>query len=341
MTNSQETMQTSQFKDMRTGLIAFGVIQIIFGGFCALLIPFMILGMLVSTISGKGTTAPIAPMNARMMVPGVLFYAILAIWFIWMGIGSIKARRWARALILVSSSLWLIGGIGVLIFMLLLMPRMYDQMAKNTQMPPAAVLVMKSMMIGFMTVFYVVIPAVFVLFYKSKNVKATCEFRDPQVRWTDKCPLPVLAVSFIFGFWAASMLFMGCHRWTIPFFGFILSGVTGGAVVLIVMFISAYLAWGTYRLDIKAWWCSLFWIIIWALSTAITFSRVSISDLYEKMSFSRQQIDMIKQSGVLQTPIMAVPFVLWSLGLLAYLLYIRRYFVQPPGQQNLLQQTSI
>jgi len=337
MTNSQETMQTSQFKDMRTGLIAFGVIQIIFGGFCALSIPLMIFGMLASTALGKSSAAPI---SVRMMVPSVLFYVVLAVWFIWMGIGSIKAKRWARALILVSSSLWLICGIGGLIFMLLFLPGMYDQMAKNPQMPPAAVSIMKFTMIGFMTVFYVVIPAVFVLFYKSKNVKATCEFRDPQVRWTDKCPLPVLAVSFIFGLWAASMLFTGCYKWTIPFFGFILSGLTGAAVVLIVMFISAYLAWGTYRLDIKAWWCSLFWIIAWALSTGITFSRVSIWDLYEKMNFPKEQMDMMRQYGMPQTSTMAVLVGLWSLGLLAYLLYIRRYFVSPPGQESSLQQNQ-
>jgi len=338
MANHEETMQTSQFKDMRTGLIAFGIIQIIFGGFCALAIPFMIFGMLVSTISGKSSAAPI---SVRMMVPSVLFYVVLAIWFIWMGVGSIKARRWARALILVSSSLWLIGGICGLIFMFLFIPGMYDQMAKNTQMPRPAVLIMKSVMIGFMTVFYVVIPAALVLFYKSKNVKATCEFRDPQVRWTDKCPLPVLAISFLFGIWAASALFTGFYRWTIPFFGFILSGIPGATVALVIMLLSAYNAWGTYRLDIKAWWCSVLLIIALALSTAITFSRVSIWDLYEKINFPKQQMDMMKQSGVLQTSTMVVLGGLWSLGLLAYLLYIRRYFVSPPDQESPSQHSYI
>jgi len=342
MANHEETMQSSEFKDKKTGLIAFGVIQIIFGGFCALAIPFMIFGMLVSTISRK---SPAPPMSGHLMIPGILFYVILAIWFIWMGIGSIKARRWARALILVSSSVWLICGIGGLIVMLLFLPGMYDQMDKNPQMPRAAVLIMKFIMIGFMTVFYVVIPAVFVLFYKSKNVKATCEFRDPQVRWTDKCPLPVLAVSFIFGIWAASALFTGFYRWTIPFFGFILSGIPGAAVALVIMLLSAYAAWGTYRLDINGWWCSVLLIIALALSTVITFSRVNLwdvySDFYEKMNFSQQQIDMMKQYCVPLTSTMTVLGGLWSLGLLAYLLYIRRYFVSPPDQESPSQHSYI
>jgi len=338
MTNHEEAMQSSEFKDKKTGLIAFGVIQIIFGGFCALAIPLMILGMLVSTISAK---SPTPPMSARLMIPGVLFYVILAIWFISMGIGSIKTRRWARAIILVSSWLWLICGISALIVVLLFLPGMYDQMAQNTQMPRAAVIIMKSVMIGFMTVFYVIIPAVFVFFYGNKNVKATCEFRDHQVRWTDKCPLPVLAVSFLFGLWAVSMLFMGFYKWTMPFFGFIISGVTGAAVVLFIMLLSAYAAWGTYKLNIKAWWCSFFLIIALVISTAITFSRVNIWDFYEKMSFPKEQMDMMKQYGMPNNSTMVLSFGLWSLGFLGYLLYIRRYFVHPPNQQNLLQQTSI
>jgi hypothetical protein len=281
----------------------------------------VIFGLFVSTISRKDA------MSAHLMIPGILLYAVASIWFIWMGIGSIKARRWARALILVSSWLWLIGGIFGLIFILFFMS---GQIPKNTQMPRAAVLIMRSVMIGAMIIFYVVIPAVFVLFYKSKNVKATCEFRDPQVRWTDKCPLPVLAVSFIFAIWAASTLFMGLYRWRIPFFGFILSGIPGAAVALVIMLLSAYMAWGTYRLSIKAWWCSVLLIITHALSIAITFSRVSIWDFYEKMNFPKQQMDMMKHFSVLQ----AVFFGFWSIGLLAYLLYIRRYFVRPPVQES-------
>ncbi len=338
MANHEEAMQSSEFKDKKTGLIAFGIIQIIFGGFCALMIPFMILGMLISTISTK---SPAPPMSARLMIPGVLFYVILAIWFISMGIGSIKTRRWARAIILVSSWLWLICGINALIVVLLFLPGMYDQMAQNTQMPRAAVLIMKSVMIGFMTVFYIIIPAVFIFFYGNKNVKATCEFRDPQVRWTDKCPLPVLAVSFLFGLWAASMLFMACYHWTMPFFGFIISGATGAAVALIVLLLSVFNAWGTYKLNIKAWWCSLFLIIALTLSTAITFSRVNIWDFYEKMNFPKEQMDMMKQYGMPNNSTMVLSFGLWSLVFLGYLLYIRRYFVHPPTQENLLQQTSI
>jgi len=46
---------------------------------------------------------------APIAIISILFYALLAVLFVWLGIGSIMARRWARALVLVSSWFWLVG----------------------------------------------------------------------------------------------------------------------------------------------------------------------------------------------------------------------------------------
>ena len=335
MTDYEETLQSSDFKDRKTGLVVFGILQIILGGFCALMVPFMILGMIASTVLDNSAATPMRP---TMMIPGLLLYVLVAVWFICMGIGSIKARRWARALVLVSSWLWLICGISGLIFILLLMPDMYDQMGESGRMPPEVARIMKYFMTAFMTVLYVIIPAVLVLFYGSKNVKATCEFRDTHVRWTDKCPLPVLALSLMFGFWVVSMPFTLCYGCAIPFFGSILTGLSGAGVVLLVMLLAGYVAWGTYRLSINAWWCAVLLIIAWALSIAITFSRVSILDFYEKMNFPAQQLDAIKQFSISQD-YMVLFFGLWFVAFLGYLLYTRRYFVPSPEQEILSQQT--
>ena len=128
MAEHEEMIQSSDFKDRKTGLIVFGILQIILGGLCTLIVPFMIIGMLASTVLDESSAPPI---NISMMLPGVLLYTLAATWFISMGIGSIKARRWARALVLVSSWLWLISGTVGLIFVLLLMPDMYDRMGQS------------------------------------------------------------------------------------------------------------------------------------------------------------------------------------------------------------------
>ena len=326
-----EIMQNSDFKDRKTGLVVFGILQIILGGICALIVPFVIIGMIASAVIEDSSVPPV---NTSMIIPGVLFYALAAVWFICMGIGSIKARRWARALVLVSSWLWLIGGICGLVFILLFMPNMYDRMGQSGQMRRGAVTIMKYVMTGFMTVFYVILPGVLVLFYGSRNVKATCEFRDSKIRWTDKCPLPVLAVSFIFGLWAVSMLFMGFYKWTIAFFGFVLSGILGAGVALAAMLLFGYAAWGLYKLNIKAWWCAVLLTILWTLSVVITFSRVSMLDFYEKMNFPERQPEMMQQYGVPEASTMALSACLWFAGFLVYLLYIKKYFTPTSVQES-------
>ena len=147
MNDYEETLQSSDFKDRKTGLVVFGILQIIFGGFCALMVPFMIIGMIASVFLDSRTAAPV---NPAMIIPAVLLYALLAVWFIWMGIGSIKARRWARALILVSSWIWLIGGVGGLVFFLLFMPDMFEKMGESEQMPAVVAHIVKYVTIGFM-----------------------------------------------------------------------------------------------------------------------------------------------------------------------------------------------
>lgn len=331
MNNDGKMTSGSNIKDRKTGLVVFGIFEILLGAFCALMVPLMIFGMVASVALHKGSASSV---SAGTMIPGLLFYILLAAWFIWMGIGSIQARRWARALLLVTSWFWLISGIMGLVFMLVFLPDMYDQMCKNGPMPRQIAAVIKYMMIGFMVVFYVIIPGAFVLFYGSKHTKATCEQRDTHVRWTDKCPLPVLAVSLISGFWAACMLLMGFYGWAIPFFGVILSGIAGAVVVLVGALLLGYVAWGIYRLSINAWWCAALLIIIWGVSTAITFSRVSLMEFYEKMKFPAQQLEIMKQLALPQAPWMVLFCGLWVVIALAYLFYTRKYFTPPAEQRS-------
>ena len=324
MTNENQTVGVSDFKDRTTGLIVFGILEIILGAFCALAVPLMIFSMVFSI--HKSATPPVSA--GTMMIPGILIYVLMAVWFIWMGIGSIKARRWARALWLVSSWFWLISGMMGLVFMLVLMPNMYDQMGKSGQMPQQIVFIMKYAMIGFMVVFYVIIPGTLVFFYGSKHVKATCERRDPQIRWTDRCPLPVLALSLMSGLWAACMLLMGFYGWTIPFFGLILTGMAGAGVALVSMLLLGYMAWGTYRLSVKAWWCAVVLTIAWGVSTGITFSHVTLMDFYERMNFPAQQLEIMKQLTLPRTSWMVLCGEIWFVVILVYLLYTRKYFTR-------------
>ena len=100
MTDNTQATSVLEFRDCKAGLVTFGIIQIVLGIFCVLMVPLMLVGAVMASSHNVGS---VAPMNARMMIPGLLFYVALAAWFLWMGVGSIQARRWARALLLVIS----------------------------------------------------------------------------------------------------------------------------------------------------------------------------------------------------------------------------------------------
>jgi hypothetical protein len=326
MANDERTIGSKDFKDRKVGLIIFGIVEICLGAFCALMVPLMIFALLMVSTLGRGTAPPV---RLSMMIPALLIYLLLAVWFIWMGIGSIQARRWARALWLVCSWLGLISGVCGLLFMLVLMPDMYGQMSKNGQIPESVAVAMKYSMAGFMFFFYVILPGVFILFYGSRNVKATCEFRDPKLRWTDRCPLPVLAVSLISGFSAVCMPVIGFYGWAIPFFGFVLSGLAGAGVASAITILLGYVAWGTYRLNIKAWWCAVALVVALGASGSITFWRVSLMEFYEKMNFPAEQLIIMKQFDLSQSHWMVPFFLLWVIVALGWLSYTKRYFGRP------------
>ncbi|MBN1384140.1 MAG: hypothetical protein JW983_04570 [Elusimicrobia bacterium] len=316
MSDNEQAVQNQDFKDRKTGLVIFGILQIILGIVCALMIPLMIFSMVMRGSSSANMYAT----TTTTTIPGITFYVLFAVGFIWLGIGSIKARRWARALVLVISWIWIICGISGMLFMIFIMPDMYSRM------PEKAAHFMKYFMIIFLSILYIIIPGANILFYGRKDVKLTCESRDPAIRWTDKCPLPVLAMSIIFAGWTPSMLLMGFYGWAIPFFGFILSGIPGLIIILIVMLLAGYVAWGSYKLDIKAWWGAVLLTIIWSVSAIITFLQKGIYELYEKMNFPEQQLAVMKQYDIMQGSTMS-----WYIGLnaivfLVFLIYIKKYF---------------
>jgi hypothetical protein len=248
--------------------------------------------------------------------------------FVTLGIGSIKARRWARALALIIAWIWLLSGIlgiGVMAFVL---PKMFGgQMPDGQSLPEGARQVMVAVAIGFMTVIYVILPGLLVLFYGSRHVKATCEATDPVRRWTDACPLPVVALSLLLGLGAVSMALvpMG-YRVAVPFFGEFATGLPGLGVWLAFIGVSGYGAWATYRLRLSGWWTVLAFFLVAGASTALTFARHDALEMYRLAGYPHEQLAQLQQSGLLAGPWMAALMTAGPLLLVGYLLWVRRFF---------------
>lgn len=319
----EEETKVPDFKDRKGWLVFFGILQIILGGCCFLVTLSMVLGMIVAG-SIDNNASP--PMTLSTMIPLILVYVALDVWFIWMGIGSIKAKRWARALILTTSWIWLLTGITGIIFMIFFMPDMSTVMGEPGQVSRNVAFVAKIFLYTFYIIFVFIIPLVLVLFYGSKSVKQTCEFRDTTIRWTDKCPLPVLGLSLVFVFFALFTLLSHFFGSPIPFFGIILTGTLRTIILLVGTILLLFLAWGFYNLNIKAFWTSVVVCILGAISGVVTSFTISPSDFYKHMDFPPQTMEILNASPMPTKLNMGFYTILWFVVIVGYLFYTKKYF---------------
>jgi hypothetical protein len=278
--------------------------------------------------SAKATGAP-APFSA--ILPAVLIYGMLAVALVWLGIGSIMARRWARALMLIFSWSWLIMGLLVLLFMVFLMPKTLANLSSSgttshPALPSAAMGTVIVVVLLTFGVLFVILPAVWTLFYNSRHVKATCEARDPVTRWTDACPLPVLGFCSWLAFSVPMMLLMPISgHGVMPFFGIFLTGVPGTMFCLAIATLWSYAAWSLYKLEQRGWWLILIALCVFMASALLTYARHDVMEMYRLMGYPEAQIEQIQKSGLLVGNRMMWLMAFSALPFLGYLLFIRKF----------------
>ena len=312
------------YKDRSTGLVVFGILTIGLGCLAGSFVPLMLLGQAV------------APANTKIgfsgLLPAIFIYVVLAVALIGLGIGSMLARRWARALLLIFSWSWLALGLFEMVAMAFIMPKVLANLPStgtaNHPAPPAAVMdAVMVVMFLVLGVVFVILPAIWTYFYNSRHVKATCDARDPVTRWTDACPLPVLAVCLWAMFSVPMMLVMPitCHG-VAPFFGMFLTGVPGMIFYVVIAAFWGCAAWLMYRLDQRGWWLILIAICLGMASALVTFARHDVLEMYRLMDYPQAQIAQIQKTGLLEGNNMIWLMSFSALPFLGYLLFIKKYF---------------
>jgi hypothetical protein len=174
-------------------------------------------------------------------------------------------------------------------------------------------------------------PAVLAWLYQRRGVRETLEYFDPRFAWTDRCPTRVLAIS-------AWLLVMGIGAviYTLyavfPVYGRFVTGppaVGGMAVVAAVLF---WLAWGIYRLKPAAWWGTVVAAVAWPGSMIWTFTRLGYHEFYRQAGYTPQQVDMMMRMSGQWEDSSVWMMAMWSVVLVAFLLYVRRDFVEGPRE---------
>jgi len=319
MTGSNDA--TPDFKDRTLGLIIFGVAHILIGVFCALLIPLMFLSVALSnSVAGGG-------IDARSAWSASALYGFMAVVFVWLGVGSIRARRWARELILSLSWIWLLTGICSLIIGMLVIPAVVRGTGVADGIPPGMVSLIVLVIFGVVGLFYVVMPGALVLFYRSPHVAATCRARHPEPQWIDDCPPKLLTLMIVWVLGAVSVLLMPAYDFIFPLFGKVLTGAGGAVLWTLVLAACVGLAFGTCRRAPWAWWSGVALTVAAALSSSLVALRYDLTEITALMRLPEEQVTMISGLGLPDGwPMALINAVVWG-TFLVYLMTLRRFFV--------------
>ena len=328
-THSELDPTPVEFKDRKTSLVVFEILTLLGGCLCGLFVPLTFLGQMMS----ERTTG--IPANYASVLPTAGVYGSMAVALVWLGIGSIQAKRWARALLLIFSWSWLIMGLFSLLGFAMVVPRIAAMVESTAppggQLPPGTVKLLVILIpLLFIMVFLVVLPGIWILFYRGRSVKLTCEARDLEEPWTDRCPLQVLGISIWLWLGVPMLILMPvAYHGAMPLFGTFISGGLGALAYALLAIVWAYCAWGFFKLQPRAWWTLVFSLILLSASTILTYLRKDLDELYFVMGYTDQQIAQLQQFSPLTATTLVWGTIVFTGAVLGYLVYVRRYFRTP------------
>jgi hypothetical protein len=260
------------------------------------------------------------------------FYGALAAAFGWLGIGAVRARRWARDLLLSVTRIWLLTGAATLLLGAVLLPAMVRAMAAPAGVPPEVATAVILAVLGFVALSQVALPAALLLFLRSPDVAATCRARDPRPQFTDGCPDRVLTLAAVWALVALSVLVVPAYDFAFPCFGVLLRGAAGVLPWLFVLAAGVVLAWGSFRRARWAWWSGIAATAGAALATVLTTVVVGPADMLQAL-----QPVGAGEGGRASMPTLSVGalvagwLVVWG-SFLAYLWSLRPFFATVSGE---------
>jgi hypothetical protein len=301
------------YRDRRAGLIVFGILHIAMGVVCTL----AVLGAAVaSELAARRGAAAMPPTTLAYVIvvnSAVALYGFVA------GVGSIRARRWARAIVLAVSGIWLAGGVASMISLAFMLPKM------RVLVPPSQERMFITLQVVVGAVIYILLPLGFVLFYRQRDVALTVAAHDPRPRWTDRVPVSVLALVLLLAFSAVALLAMLSNP-VVPLFGVI---VTGGPAILILVALSGLMAWlalQIYRLRLSAWMTLLILQFLGGGAALVTFARMDVNRYYESLGVTTPQTRAMHLEQLFRDPWMLAVMAVFWVGYLAFVFSLRRYF---------------
>lgn len=251
---------------------------------------------------------------------GLVTHLLVGAAFVWVGVGSLRRRRWARPLMLTLAWAWLVGGA----LTLALLPALVDGvLGASTPPSPRATAAIKLSLLALASLPAVLLPAAFIWVYRDRDVIRTCERHDPTLSWTERCPTSVLGWSVGLGA-SAALVLPALVRPAVPLFGRLVGGWAGAALLLAAAAALLLLARACFRLSPVGWWGSLVALVALGASTTITFLRVEPTEALRRLGYPADQVELL--GGLLDGRSVAGASAVLTAATVLYLVAIRRHF---------------
>ena len=150
---------------------------------------------------------------------------------------------------------------------------------------------------------------------------ATVERLDPKARWTDRVPLPILAVILVLAFGAVAMI-ANLANPVLMLFGRPITGAPATMTQFAFAGLSAVLAVQLYRLKESAWWTL---ILLQIAGVVVAVAIIATTD----SATTPPDIAQIHRD-----PLFIAVFAATWIGYFAFLVYLRRFFVLVPAPRT-------
>jgi hypothetical protein len=315
--------EAAQFEPRRTRLFLLGLLSIGVGAGCLLLVVVL---LLLPFIAPQLPDPEAVEVDARSTAVNLLLLVSVAVVTVWLGVGSMLCRRWVRPLMLTLAWTWLICGIVVFPYSIM-MSRAVVLTSLPDADPASPIVLVTRIFIGLMMgVIWLLLPLIFVWGYRHKDVQRTCESVNPAPAWTDRCPTAVLGLSVGLG-GAAYVTLPTAVFAVLPLGPWLLTGWPAVVLTLLGTLLCAWLARATYRLRPAGWWGTLATIVILGVSFALTVLSYDIVDIYRAIGYPEHQLELFADLGAGIPPwALVVAVASFTVACIFYLLSIRAPF---------------
>jgi hypothetical protein len=217
--------------------------------------------------------------NLALQIMGYYCIAALALP---LGYGHVKARRWAGTMALTLLWSWLVVGVPLaIVFFLILVT------AKELSV---AAVVIAILSLGLV---YPVLPVLLIRFYRSRDVQQTLQAHDPSTYRTERLPLPILVLSFLYLFYAVVLHVPIFFRGIFPVFGTFFFDMEGIALLTASILWLGFLVWGTLQQRAWAWWGATLYFLLLTVSTILTFATTTYAHLLARMQFPPTEVEIL------------------------------------------------